>query len=151
MRVSETDKKQSVSMTRKRLTGFCVALMGMTALVAMVVLGQGEIMADSEVAIVGSWKVNCANSHGMVIEFTDSGESIEGRVKELGRGKRFGYNVGDEVFRLQSDGSEWMGEFLWRSSNNVKMWQPIVFKMNKGKLHGKTANEYCYENMNRVE
>lgn len=151
MRIGETGKKHKVSMARKGLTGSCVALVGMTAFFAIVVFYQGEIMADSEAAIVGSWKVNCANSHGMVIEFTDSGDSIEGRVKVLGRGKRFGYNVGDEIFRLQSDGSEWMGEFLWRSSNNVKLWQPIVFKMNKGKLHGKTANEYCYENMSRVE
>lgn len=149
MSTKETLDINCIAGTRRRLIINCFFLVGVSVL--FIPFGGRELKAQSGKGINGSWEVSCWNSKGMVIEFTGSGENIKGRIKVLGRGGTFGYSRGDEIFKLKEDGSRWTGQFLWRSTCGTKIWQHITFVMKKDRLHGRTANEHCYEYMKRAD
>ena len=74
-----------------------------------------------------------------------------GRIKALGRGRAFGYKVGDEILKLRAgNGGQWTGTLLWRNDAGERRWQPITMRRSGPRLHGESANEHCYEQMERA-
>jgi hypothetical protein len=103
--------------------------------------------------IGGKWKATCANSSGMVIEFTLQGEKkATGRVAEVGAASKYGYKAGEEIFRVSADDfGDWVGQLKWRSVNGVERWDPIRFVATQDKLNATMTTDDCYKNMPRVQ
>lgn len=160
MTVRAIEKQQVVSSGPRRswrAAGTLSALVGLVALLGILTFGtdtleaQGiEGKAASSDSIFGSWKVNCENAQGMVVEITGSGNNAKGNIKALGKAGRFKYSQGEEILRLKKSGTGWSGQLSWRNTQGTQRWQPITFVMESGRLHGKTANEHCYEYMQRA-
>ncbi len=159
-------------MTKRVLTGrngikaagaiFASAIIASFAV--FVFFGKADLKADGGESrseekaptIFGAWEVSCWNSKGMVIEFSGSRGKAKGVIKVLGKGGKFHYSQGDEIFRLRESSGKWLGQFLWRNTDGVQRWQPVTFTFIRDahknwRLHGKTANEHCYEYMKRAE
>src|SRR5215475_2561240 len=66
--------------------------------------------------IAGTWRVTCTENDGELIEFTVDGNKAVGRVVEPGAAKRYGFQKGEDVFRLTVDSyGDWVGEVRFRS------------------------------------
>ena len=101
--------------------------------------------------VFGAWALNCECARGMVVNIAaTSRDTAKGRVKVVGRASQFNYRLGEEILRLKNDGSgTWNGEVLWRNTAGEHRWQPISMRLNGERLHGTSANEHCYEYMER--
>src|SRR5882672_4044960 len=53
--------------------------------------------------IGGSYRVTCPENNGEIIEFTVDRNRAVGRVVDPGAAKRFGFQKGEEIFRLTAD------------------------------------------------
>ena len=108
--------------------------------------------APPKPVIHGSWALNCESARGMVVNIVSAGkEAAVGSVKVLGKGRRFRYNVGEEILRLKvyANGN-WRGQYLWRNEDGVSRWQEISLRLVDVRLHGASANEHCFEYMERA-
>jgi len=143
-------KTDSVTKTKKTIP--LIGLLALFIVLPVFLWGAHDAKSASKKnQIFGSWEVSCSNSKGTVVEFTGSGDTAKGKIKELGGAGRFHYSQGEEVFRLKKSSGKWSGKFLWRNTDGVKRWQPASFTFVKGRLHGKTQNEQCYEYMKRAK
>ena len=98
--------------------------------------------------IGGAWRVTCAENDGEVIEFTVDGNKAVGRVVELGVAKRYGFQKGEDVFRLTADSyGDWVGETRWRGVSGAQHWDSIRMVATGETLSATMTNEPCYRNM----
>lgn len=102
--------------------------------------------------IAGRWRVTCAGAQGMVVEFTLQGDKqTSGRVVHLGEGGKYGYQEGEEIFRLTADDyGDWVGMLKWRGLAGTDRWDPIRFTASEEKLNAAMTTDECYRNMPRM-
>jgi hypothetical protein len=101
--------------------------------------------------IAGRWRVSCAHSAGMAIEFTlATPKSASGRICELGKGGKYGYSQGEEILRLDADDfGDWVGKLKWRSVAGVERWDPIRMVATADRLNATMTTDECYKDMPR--
>lgn len=114
-------------------------------------VGARPAAAPKSPTLLGSWRLVCENAEGMVIDIVRTGTNTAlGRVKVLGKGQHFHYKLGDEILRLHGlAGGAYSGQLQWRNASGLSRWQPITMRLEGDRLHGTTANEHCYEYMER--
>jgi hypothetical protein len=102
--------------------------------------------------IAGAWRVTCPENAGEIIEFTVDGRKAVGRVVEPGAATRYGFQAGEEVFRLQADSyGQWVGDVHWRGVAAAEHWDSIRFVASPTVLDATMTNERCYRDMPRAE
>lgn len=113
---------------------------------------HGQPANDAASSIVGTWNTACECAQGMVLEIVSTGPTAAvGRIKVIGKGSEFKYKQGDEIIRLTAVNADvWTGELLWRNTAGEQRWQPITMRRLDARLHGVSANDHCYEYMERV-
>lgn len=98
--------------------------------------------------IAGTWRVTCAENEGELIEFTVDGNKAVGRVADPGVAKRYGFQKGEEIFRLTADAyGDWVGETHWRGVSGAQHWDSIRLSATDAVLSATMTNEPCYRNM----
>ena len=98
--------------------------------------------------IAGTWQVTCAENSGELIEFTVDGSKAVGRVVEPGAAKKYGFQKGEEVFRLTADAyGDWVGETHWRGVSGAQHWDSIRMSATDAVLSATMTNEPCYRSM----
>jgi len=101
--------------------------------------------------IAGSYRVACPENEGEIIEFSLSKGKAVGRVVDAGTAKKYGFQNGEEVFRLTSDSyGDWVGEVHFRSVTGAQHWDGIRMVATDKGLNATMTNEPCYRNMPRV-
>ncbi len=102
--------------------------------------------------IAGRWKATCPASGNFVIEFRLNGaKQATGYVAELGAAGKYGYTVGEEIFRLTADDfGDWVGQLKWRSVYGADRWDPIRLVATQDELNATMTTDDCYKNMPRV-
>lgn len=101
--------------------------------------------------IAGSYRVTCAENEGEIIEFTVAGQKAVGRVAEPGTAKKYGFQKGEEVFRLTPDSyGDWVGEVRFRSVTGAQHWDGVRLVATDALLSATITNEPCYRSMPRV-
>jgi hypothetical protein len=101
--------------------------------------------------IAGVWAPSCDNSQGMRIEFTVAGNKATGRVVALGAASKYGYTVGEEIFRLTVDDfGEWVGQLHWRNVRGDEHWDPIRFVATSELLNATMTTDGCYRDMHHA-
>ncbi len=101
--------------------------------------------------IGGTWRVGCDDSSGMTIEIAVSGKHAVGKIVDPGAARRYGYEAGEEVFRLTVDAyGDWLGETRWRGVAGTQHWDGIRFTAGTTTLQGTMTTEPCYRSLTRV-
>jgi hypothetical protein len=102
--------------------------------------------------IAGKWKATCPNSSGLIVEFRLTGDKkASGTILELGAAGKYGYKVGEEIFRVSADDfGEWVGQLKWRSVAGAERWDSVRLVATADKLNATMTTDDCYKNMPRV-
>jgi hypothetical protein len=135
-----------------------ILLVGVVALVAAALLSPASAQKKrypwekDPGPIAGKWKATCPASGNFIIEFKLAGEKkAVGTVAELGAAGKYGYKVGEEIFRLSADDfGDWVGQLKWRSVAGAERWDPIRMVATEDKLNATMTTDDCYKNMPRV-
>jgi hypothetical protein len=99
----------------------------------------------------GLWRIRCGRARGMTVEF----KSIHplgavGKVRALGRSKKLGYRIGDEILRVSIDiNGIWRGHILWRRHRATSTWRALKFRKRGRRLDGVSRELRCYEHLTR--
>jgi len=141
--------------TVARAIGFGIVLLMTAALMVAPASAQKKRYpwAKEPGPIAGKWKVTCAASSGMVVEFRLVGDNrASGTIAELGAAGKYGYRQGEEIFRLSADDfGEWVGQLKWRSVAGAERWDPVRFVATPDRLNATMTTDDCYRNMPRVK
>jgi len=98
--------------------------------------------------IAGTWRVTCSENDGELVEFTVDGSKASGKVVEPGAAKRYGFQKGEEIFRLTADSyGDWVGETRFRSVSGAQHWDSIRMSATDAMLSATMTNEPCYRTM----
>jgi len=98
--------------------------------------------------IAGTWQVTCNENSGELIEFTVDGNKAVGRVVDPGAAKKYGFQKGEDVFRVTADAyGDWVGEVRWRGVSGAQHWDSIRLSATDSVLSATMTNEPCYRSM----